>query len=47
VDEIIAERGSVEVTCDFCNARQQFDAVDAGQLFATGDTEPAQSGDPH
>jgi molecular chaperone Hsp33 len=36
VDSIIAERGSVEVTCDFCNARQIFDAIDVAQLFRTG-----------
>jgi molecular chaperone Hsp33 len=38
VDSIVAELGTVEVTCDFCNARQRFDAVDVAQLFATGST---------
>lgn len=33
---ILAERGSVEVRCDFCNRAYQFDAVDIEQLFATG-----------
>jgi molecular chaperone Hsp33 len=47
VDSIITERGSVEVTCDFCNARQVFDAVDVGQLFATGSTEEAAADRPH
>src|SRR5262249_18645432 len=28
VDSIIEEQGRVEVTCDFCNARQEFDAID-------------------
>jgi molecular chaperone Hsp33 len=36
VDSIIDERGTVEVTCDFCNARQTFDAIDVAQLFRTG-----------
>lgn len=39
VDSIVAELGSVTVTCDFCNARHEFDAVDVGQLFSTGSTE--------
>jgi molecular chaperone Hsp33 len=41
VDSIVAERGEVEITCDFCNARQVFDAVDVAQLFATGSSDPA------
>lgn len=47
VDDIIAEQGQVEVTCDFCNARQTFDAVDVGQLFATGQTQGADTERPH
>ena len=35
-DSILAERGDVEIVCDFCNARYRFDAVDVGQLFASG-----------
>lgn len=38
VESIIADMGSVSVTCDFCNARHEFDQVDVGQLFATGVT---------
>ncbi len=38
VDSILAERGDVEITCDFCNARYAFDAVDVAQLFASGVT---------
>lgn len=34
VRDIIAERGAVEVTCEFCNKRYSFDAVDAEQVFA-------------
>ncbi len=42
VDSILAERGAVEITCDFCNARYAFDAVDIGQLFATGKMQAAR-----
>lgn len=47
VDSILAERGEVEITCDFCNAHQTFDAVDVGQLFATGQTDRAATERPH
>ena len=47
IDAIIAERGNVEVTCDFCNARQQFDAIDAAHLFATGETGAPPAGSMH
>ncbi len=33
---IIAERGAVEVQCDFCNRAYVFDAVDVEQLFNPG-----------
>lgn len=41
---IIAERGEVEVRCDFCNRAYVFDAVDVAQLFSpsTG-SSPASS----
>ncbi|PZP53487.1 MAG: redox-regulated molecular chaperone Hsp33, partial [Azospira oryzae] len=29
-----ADRGAVEVRCEFCNRRYAFDVVDAEQLFA-------------
>jgi molecular chaperone Hsp33 len=35
---ILAERGAVEVRCDFCNRAYVFDAVDVAQLFNTGVT---------
>ncbi|WP_296807699.1 Hsp33 family molecular chaperone HslO [Thiocapsa sp.] len=34
VDDIIAEEGTVSVTCEFCNRNYAFDPVDAKQLFA-------------
>ena len=33
VESIIAERGQVDVGCDFCGAEYQFDPVDAAGLF--------------
>ena len=38
VEDILREQDRVEVTCDFCSQVQVFDAVDVGQLFATGDS---------
>ncbi len=34
VDSIVAEQGSVTVTCEFCGRAYALDAVDAAQLFA-------------
>jgi molecular chaperone Hsp33 len=39
VDSIIAELGSVTVTCDFCNSQHEFDSIDVEQLFSTGSTD--------
>jgi molecular chaperone Hsp33 len=36
VDSIIAERGSVEVRCEFCSRAYRFDPVDVGALFSRG-----------
>ena len=33
VDSIIAERGGVNVGCEFCGAKYDFDPVDAAGLF--------------
>ncbi len=45
IEGIIAERGEVEIHCDFCGQRYAFDPVDAAQLFtapvATGAGEGA------
>lgn len=35
VDGVIAERCHVEIHCDFCNQRYEFDPVDVAQLFST------------
>ncbi|HTT36262.1 MAG TPA: Hsp33 family molecular chaperone HslO [Burkholderiales bacterium] len=35
VRSILQERGAVDVSCEFCNRRYAFDAVDAEQIFAS------------
>jgi molecular chaperone Hsp33 len=42
-DSLIAERGLVEVGCDFCGALYRFDAVDVGELFTPGRELPPGS----
>jgi len=40
-EEILAERGDIEVGCDFCGRQYRFDAVDAAQIFTSpGDQMP-------
>ncbi|MDT8997876.1 Hsp33 family molecular chaperone HslO [Paucibacter sp. APW11] len=34
IDGVLAERGIVEISCDFCGLHYHFDAVDVGGLFA-------------
>ncbi len=41
VDSIVAERGSVEVNCEFCNQAYCFDADAANAVFAGGAQAPA------
>lgn len=36
VDSILEEQGSINVACEFCNHKYEFDVVDAEQLFAGG-----------
>jgi molecular chaperone Hsp33 len=41
-DSILAERGEIDVGCDFCGQQYRFDAVDAAQIFTSpGDQPPA------
>ena len=43
-ESIIAERGDIEVGCDFCGQQYRFDAVDAAQIFtAAAQTLPGSS----
>ena len=39
-DEIVAERGEIEVGCDFCGKQYRFDAVDSAQLFTAPGAQP-------
>ncbi|MES2912163.1 MAG: Hsp33 family molecular chaperone HslO [Pseudomonadota bacterium] len=39
IESVIAERGSVGVTCEFCGAQYDFDPVDAAQLFTNPDRQ--------
>lgn len=36
VDEVLTERGSVEIHCEYCNAYYRFDARQCGELWASG-----------
>jgi molecular chaperone Hsp33 len=40
VKGIIAERGEVEVGCEFCGRQYRFDAVDVGEMFTLGRDPP-------
>ncbi len=40
VESILAERGDVEVGCDFCGEQYRYDAVDAAQIFTGTPTSP-------
>jgi molecular chaperone Hsp33 len=46
VESILAERGEVEIGCDFCGAQYRFDPIDAAQLFSsnTGSVRDAPGG---
>ncbi len=39
-DSLIAERGEVEVACEFCGRQYRFDAVDVGELFTPAREKP-------
>lgn len=39
-DSVLAERGEIEVGCDFCGRHYRFDAVDVGALFTPGSDQP-------
>jgi molecular chaperone Hsp33 len=42
-DSILAERGNIEIGCDFCSQQYHFDAVDVGELFTPGRDQPPSS----
>ena len=43
IDGIVAERGRVEIGCDFCGLQYHFDAVDVGELFTPAGAQPPGS----
>ncbi len=43
-DGLIAERGEVEVGCEFCGLQYRFDAVDVGEMFTPGRDQPPSTG---
>ncbi len=43
VEGIVAERGRVEVGCEFCGLQYGFDAVDVGELFTSERDQPPGS----
>jgi molecular chaperone Hsp33 len=42
-ESILAERGEIDVGCDFCGQQYRFDAVDATQIFAAPGDQPPVS----
>lgn len=44
VESVLAERGGIDVRCEFCNRQYRFDPVDAAQLFAHGTSVPVPPG---
>ena len=44
---VLAERGLVEVRCEFCSRAYQFDAVDVEAIFLTGTLQPPRGGPAH
>lgn len=39
-DSVLAERGEIEIGCDFCGRHYRFDAVDVGALFTPSADQP-------
>jgi molecular chaperone Hsp33 len=46
-ESIIAERGDIEVGCDFCGQQYRFDAVDSAQIFTAAGQSVAGSSSAH
>jgi len=46
-ESIIAERGDIEVACEFCSQQYRFDPVDAAQLFIDPVQRPDSGKDAH
>lgn len=43
IDGIIVEQGRVEIACEFCGLKYQFDAIDVGELFTPDLNHPGGS----
>ncbi len=43
IDGIVAERGDVDIGCDFCGQHYRFDPVDVGELFTPVRDQPPGS----
>ena len=44
IDSIVAERGEVEIGCEFCGRQYRFDPVDVGEMFTPpADQAPGSS----
>ncbi|QKH34247.1 Hsp33 family molecular chaperone HslO [Achromobacter pestifer] len=41
INSVLAERGQVDVSCDFCGKPYKFDSVDCATLFSSGTTSTA------
>ena len=39
VQDVLAERGNIEVGCDYCGAQYRFDSVDAAQVFTDAQSQ--------
>ncbi|MCV2355746.1 Hsp33 family molecular chaperone HslO [Paucibacter sp. B2R-40] len=44
LDSVLAERGNVEIGCEFCGRQYHYDAVDVGELFASDLAQAGGSG---
>ena len=44
IDGIVAERGEVEIGCEFCGQQYRFDPVDVGELFTPAGNHPPAGG---
>ena len=42
-ESILAERGDIEIACDFCGTQYRFDKVDVGALFAPAAGQPGRA----
>jgi molecular chaperone Hsp33 len=42
-DSILAERGNIDVACDFCGQHYRFDPIDAAQIFRESSNQPPSS----